>query len=1631
MNIVRCVGSLLVCLAPVTVSAQSLKLNHGDRIALVGNTLAERMQHDGWLETLIHCRFPEHELVFRNLGFSGDELTLRLRSQDFGSPDDWLRKNETDVVFAFFGYNESFAGANALEKFRQELDAFAKHTLGQRYNGEGRPRLVLFSPIAHEDLGNRNLPDGGENNSRLGVYTQAMADVAAANGVPFVDLFAPTRDEAAQSEDALTINGIHLNERGNRFVAEVIDQTLFGPLKQPHPTVLLEAVRADVRDKDFHWFNRYRTTDGYSIYGGRADLKFVDGQSNRDVMQREMEVLDVLTANRDRRIWAVTRGLDLAVPDNNTPPFLPVQTNKPGAGPNGVHLFLGGDEAIKLMTVHAGMQVNLFASEERFPELASPVQMSFDNRGRLWVAAWPSYPHWKPKDEMNDKLLIFEDGDGRADRCRTFADKLHNPTGFEFWGGGVIVAMAPDLLFLKDTDGDDVADVREYILHGIDSADTHHTANSFTLDPGGALYFQEGTFHHTQVESPWGPPVRSANAAVFRFEPRTWKFDTYVAYSFANPHGHVFDRWGQDFVTDGTGNVNYYAAAFSGHVDFPDKHPGMEPFFKQRVRPCGGTEILSSRHFPDNLQGNYLNANVIGFQGILQYRFADEGSGFKGTEVEPIVFSSDPNFRPVDIEIGPDGAIYLVDWHNPVIGHMQHNLRDPSRDRVHGRVYRVSYPGRPLSQPPKIAGEPIARLLDVLKHPEDRVRYRARIELSSRGTDDVIAAAGQWLGALDRRDPEYEHHRLEGLWLHQAHNVVDEDLLRDVLRSPDYRARAAATRVLCYQRDGVADPLKLLAAQADDEHPRVRLEAVRACSFFRDVRAADVALAALRHPTDYYIDYTLRETMRQLEPYWKEAIRAGRPLAADNPAGVDYLLQSVSTAELVKLPRTQMVYLALLARDQIVHDYRHEALLGLAKLNRTDELTELMAAIERGDRNQGAGGDAVLSDLAHMLTGRPRAELQTVRERLAKLAAESRRPFTRQIAYVTLMTADAALDPTWSQAAGSVSTLRDLLDAVPLIPDPKLRAAAHARVVPLLTGLPAELPERVRADKGTAGRYVRIELPQRRGTLTLAEVQVFSDGANIAPQGTASQSSTAHGGPASRAIDGNTSGRYGDGGQTHTNENERRPWWELDLQGERSIDAIVVWNRREGQLGERLNGFTLSILDGAREVVWQKTDNPAPAENVRFDLEGDPAGSIRRSAINAVVTTGTDGGATFKTLAAFIRAGTERPTAVRAITRIPRQQWPQAELKPLIDSIVESVGKLPADERTAPAVRDTLQLGDDLAALLPSKQGQAVRKQLRELGVPVIVVRPVPHQMVYDRTELYVEAGRPLEIVFDNVDIMPHNLIVTRPGALEKVGIEAEKMAASPDAFARQFVPSLPEVLHATPLLQPRQTARINFEAPAEPGDYPYVCTFPGHWRRMYGTMHVVRSLDDVPPEKLLASSAPTQVEARAFVRAWTVADLTSDLAHLHHGTNRARGKELFTAVACVQCHRMNGAGGQVGPDLIGVKEKLATGKVKPLEVLTEMIEPSKVIEEKFRTQVFELTSGKVVSGLIVEEKDGAFHVRSNPLEQKQEEPVVVRADEIEERVTSQVSIMPLGLLNTLTREEVLDLLAYVIAGGE
>src|SRR5262245_5376697 len=484
-----CLGFIVGCILSANIAlADGLEIKKGDHICLVGNTVAERMQYFGGLESRLVSRFVNEDLVCLKLGYSGDEIRLRLRSRDFGTPDEWLaasgpipqpaklnpdapvRQNrfeltntKADVIFAFFGYNESFAGEAGLPKFKQDLAEWIKHTREQKYNTQSAPRLVLFSPIAHEDLENPNLPDGQTNNQRLKLYTAAMAEVAKTNMVLFVDLFTPTLALYKSSNQPLTINGVHLNEYGDQLVAAAIEDALFpgGPLLK-RDAAALERLRQAINDKNFYWFHRYRTTDGYSTYGDRAFLKFTDGQTNYEVVQRELEVLDLQTANRDKAVWAVARGGEYKPVDDNLPPFIPVVTNKPGPLPGGKHMFLsGGDESISKLTVHKGMKVELVASEEQFPDLISPVQMGFDTKGRLWVATWPTYPHWKPTEPMNDKLLILEDtnGDGKTDKVKVFADNLHNPTGFEFWGGGVIVAMAPNLLFLKDTDGDDKADV--------------------------------------------------------------------------------------------------------------------------------------------------------------------------------------------------------------------------------------------------------------------------------------------------------------------------------------------------------------------------------------------------------------------------------------------------------------------------------------------------------------------------------------------------------------------------------------------------------------------------------------------------------------------------------------------------------------------------------------------------------------------------------------------------------------------------------------------------------------------------------------------------------------------------------------------------------------------------------------------------------------------------------------------------------------------------------------------------------------------------------------------------------------------------------------------------------------------
>ncbi len=724
----------VLCLVPVALvsspatASEPFSFQENDVVAIFGNGLADRMQHDPWVETVLQSHLKGLNVSFRNMSFSGDMVNKRPRNEGFTNDTEYLQHVGPEVVFTFYGYNESFAGQAGAESYQAELVKLVQQYTELRAEKGKVVRFVLFSPIAYENHGDPLLPDGTELNANLKIYTEATRKAAAETGATFVDLYAPTQQLFESSSEQFTLNGIHLNALGYQQLSGIISQAL---LAKPAPELdSLSALYAAIKDKNWHWHNRYHATDGNDVWGGRSTLTFVDGQSNADVLKHELIMLDVMTANRDKVIWAAAEGKTYVANDSNVPPPIKVISNVGGgsksssAEKEGSVDYLTPEESLAQIKVPEGYELNIFASEVMFPDFANPVQLQVDAKGRLWAASWSTYPKWEPLKAMSDSLMIFEDtnGDGIADTRKIFAH-VHNPLGFEFWGGGVLVTSGPDLLFLKDTDGDDKADARYPILQGLGTADTHHAANNLIYGPDGGIYWQSGIFLVHNHETPWRPNLNVGASGMYRFDPRTFAITPHAGNS-PNPHGTSFDYWGYCYANDGTGGQSY-------QVRPEGKGFKMHSLLTKEFRPVAADEILSSQHFPEELQDDFLICNTIGFLGIKQYSLDREGNGQDrefghvwGTPGIELLNSEDRNFRPTDAVIGEDGALYVADWHNAIIGHMQHNIRDPNRDHVHGRIFRLTVKDRPLQEPVKIAGQPIAALLENLKHPVNGVRHQ-------------------------------------------------------------------------------------------------------------------------------------------------------------------------------------------------------------------------------------------------------------------------------------------------------------------------------------------------------------------------------------------------------------------------------------------------------------------------------------------------------------------------------------------------------------------------------------------------------------------------------------------------------------------------------------------------------------------------------------------------------------------------------------------------------------------------------------------------------------------------------------------------------------------------------------------
>jgi len=924
-------------------SSLPLKLVPGEKIALVGNSLAERMNLYGHFETYLHLLHQDRKIVVRNFARPADAVNNQQRSADYTAIDDPMKVFSADTYLCFFGFNESYSGLNSVDEFKKQymqyLDNIAN--LYPRQATNPKPRFVLISPIAFEPPDSRFLPVGKIENEQLAAYSEAIEQVAKERNLAFIDLYRPTLLLFANEPGLqFTINGCHLDESGDRAVGKLLAEELF-KVDAPNPQLnktRFEKLRAAVNEKSWVHLQDYRMLNGWYVYGGRRTW-------DKETFPLEYAKIRRMAEVRDEYCWDIAQGKSVPTTptDDKTGELFVPQTRF--GDPRQKYSeaeslrYLTPDEFIAQTQVPEGFKIELFADESKFPDIAKPVQLNFDNKGRAWLACMPTYPQWKPGDPRpGDKLVILEDtdGDGKADVSKVFYDKLHCPTGFEFFNGGVLVVDQPRMLFLKDTDGDDKADQVVHLMDGWATDDTHHTCGAFEWNHGGLLHMLEGIATSTTLETPWGPHRSKGDGGAYVMDPRTLKIRQFALPGQYNMWCYVFNDWGQGIVGDGTTANHAWDTPLSG-AQFRGRQGLNFVFNNEGMRPALGCEFLVSRNFPDNVQGQFTYACVINMNGMPRFTVNDNGGGYSGARIknqdgspDDLIRSSDKHFRPADPQIGPDGALWFGDWANALVGHMQYSQRDPNRDHVRGRLYRLVYADRPLVQPVTQHGKSIPELLEQLGQYEWRTRYRARRELRDRPEENVLAATKSWLDAKDPSSAEYDRFCCEALWIQQSHHRIDADLIAKVLKSAKMpEARAAAVRIIADCRDEIPQAEEMLIAAAADAHPRVQTEAARGLSFYTSKASMNALFSMTNAPADYWRDYTVQHALGANERSWIGDFVAGNITDASERGKqmVAQLMASNATG-VAALPHLQV----LMAQQPKPAEERNKAMTALTEI---------------------------------------------------------------------------------------------------------------------------------------------------------------------------------------------------------------------------------------------------------------------------------------------------------------------------------------------------------------------------------------------------------------------------------------------------------------------------------------------------------------------------------------------------------------------------------------------------------------------------------------------------------------------------------------------------------------------------
>lgn len=509
-----------------------------------------------------------------------------------------------------------------------------------------------------------------------------------------------------------------------------------------------------------------------------------------------------------------------------------------------------------------GFQIELYASE---PDIGKPINITFDAKGRMWVTQSFEYPFPASPGKGSDRITILEDTDhdGKADKFTHFSDTLNIPIGILPLNDGAVAYSIPNVYRFTDSNGDGKADDKKILLGPFQHRDTHGMVNNFMRGYDGWIHACHGFTNQSTVAGADGDSITMISGNTFRFRPDGSRVEHYT-HGRINPFGLAYDERGYLYSTDCHTSPLYQLIRGADYTQWGKEEemgfaPDMKPL-EREATALAGIAYYADVKFPEEYRSNFYIGDAVASR-VYRNSFSFKGSSPVGKLEEEFVLSEDPWFRPVDVKLGPDGALYIADFYNSIIGHYEVPLNHPKRDKIRGRIWRITYKGE-HNDLKDLTAAPVAELVSALDADNLVMRMAAADQLADRIGKPAIEPITQLIHDKEVSNRAYIH----GLWVLHRLNALSDDLITKSSAHTDPLIRLHSMRILAEREPLDESFFSLTTKSLEDKDPHVKRAATELLAKFPTMASLKLTLTERgdvpEHDTHQL--YTTRLVMRNL-----------------------------------------------------------------------------------------------------------------------------------------------------------------------------------------------------------------------------------------------------------------------------------------------------------------------------------------------------------------------------------------------------------------------------------------------------------------------------------------------------------------------------------------------------------------------------------------------------------------------------------------------------------------------------------------------------------------------------------------------------------------------------------------------